>query len=172
MGGTFFPTPQQTEERGMRWVPIAIGAGIVIVVVALLVIFGRNPQPPEQEPPQPEYASSLHITDLRLSAAENFVGATVSYLDGKIANVGDKTVTDCRIQAIFRNSMGQVVQKETQPLNVLLTRPGFGYPDLVSLATAPLTPNQTREFRLTFEHISDDWDRGYPELRVLSLTLK
>src|SRR5512146_825436 len=118
-----FPAPQPSQEEAeRRWVPIAVGAGIVILIVALFVIFGRNPQPPNAEPPQPEYASSLQITDLKLSAAENFVGATVSYLDGKITNVGDKTVTGCQMEAIFRNSLGEVVQKETQPLMILHTR--------------------------------------------------
>ncbi len=173
MGGTFYPAPQQTEEKGERhWVPIIVGGLIVAAVVALLVIFGRSPQPTDQEPPQPAYASNLHISDLKLSAAENFVGATVSYLDGKMTNTGDKTVTACRVEAVFRNSMGQIVDKQAQPLMILHTRTGFGYQDLMPLYTAPLTPNQTRDFRLTFEHISADWDHGYPELRVLSLDLK
>ncbi len=171
--GTFFPSPQQVEERSARtWIPLAAGALIVIVIVVLLVVFGRNPQSSQQEQPQPAYASNLHLSDLKLSAAENFVGATVSYLDGKIANTGNQTVSGCRVEAIFRNSMGEVVQKETQPLMVLHTRPGYGYQDLTPLSAAPLQANQVQDFRLTFEHISTDWDHGYPELRVVSLTLK
>ncbi len=171
--GTFFPAPQQVEERGSRaWIPIAAGALIVVVIVVLLVVLGRNPQQTQQEQPQPPYASNLHISDLKLSAAENFVGATVSYLDGKIANTGNQTVTGCRIEAVFRNSMGQIVQKETQPLMILHTRTGYGYQDLMPLSAAPLQVNQVQDFRLTFEHISADWDHGYPELRVVSLALK
>ncbi len=173
MGGTFFPAPQQAEEAGSRrWLAIAIGAAIVVVLVVLLVVFGRNPQNTQQEQPQPAYASNLQITDVKLSAAENFVGATVSYLDGKITNAGDKTVTACRIEAVFRNSLGQIVDRQAQPLMVLQERPGYGYKDLIPLAQVPLTPNQVQDFRLTFEHISSDWDHGYPELRILSLTLK
>ncbi len=173
MGGTFYPAPQQREEQRERhWVPIIVGGLIVVAVVALLVIFGRSPQPTNQEAPQPAYASNLSLSDLKLSAAENFVGATVSYLDGKITNTGDKTLVGCRVEAIFRNSMGQIVDKQAQPLMILHTRTGFGYQDLMPLATAPLAPNQTRDFRLTFEHISADWDHGYPEMRVLSVDLK
>lgn len=173
MGGSFYPAPQQTEERGeRRWVPIAVGACSVAAIIVLLVVFGRSPQPTNQEPPQPAYASNLHITDLKLSAAENFVGATVSYLDGKVTNAGDKTLAGCRVEAVFRNSLGQIVDKQAQPLMILHTRAGFGYQDLMPLSMAPLAPNQTRDFRLTFEHISADWDHGYPELRVLSVDLK
>ncbi len=174
MGGTFLgPAPQQTEEQGERhWVPIVVGAAVVVAIIILLVVLGRSPQPSNQEPPQPAYASNLHVTDLKLSAAENFVGATVSYLDGKITNSGGQSLTGCRVEAIFRNSMGQIVDKQAQPLMVLHTRSGFGYQDLIPLSAAPLGPNQTRDFRLTFEHISADWDHGYPELRVLSVDLK
>ncbi len=172
MGGTFFPAPQPAAEGSRRWLTIVIGAAIVIVALALLVVFGRNPQSAQTEAPQPPYASNLKISGLKLSAAENFVGATVSYLDGQITNTGDQTVTACRVEAVFRNSMGEIVQKETQPLMLLHTRTGYGYQDLMPLSAAPLDPNQVRDFRLTFEHISADWNRGYPELRVVALTTK
>ncbi len=173
MGGTFFPAPQPAEgQDSRRWVTIAFGAGIVVVLVVLLVVFGRNPQNAPQDQPQPPYASNLQIGDLKLSAAENFVGATVSYLDGRITNAGNQTVAACRVEAVFRNSLGQVVDRQAQPLMVLHERPGYGYQDLIPLAQMPLTPNQVQQFRLTFEHISSDWDHGYPELRIVSLTLK
>ena len=37
--------------------------------------------------------------------------------------------------------------------------------DAISLSQQPLTPNMQKEFRLTFEHISADWNQGLPELR-------
>ena len=45
-----------------------------------------------------------------------------------------------------------------------------GFPDVAPLSAAPLTANKTRDFRLTFEHISADWDQGYPELRLVRIT--
>jgi hypothetical protein len=173
MGGAFFPEPQHADEGKRRWLAVGAGAAVVVVIVVALVVFGRNPQAgAPKEAPQPEYAVNLHISDLKLSAAENFVGGSVNYIDGKITNAGDKTVAGCRIEAVFRNSLGQIVQRETQPLMILQVRPGYGYQDLTPLSSAPLLPNQVREFRLTFEHISADWDHGYPELRVVSLNLK
>ncbi len=172
MGGAIFPAPPPAQERDFRWYAVAAGAAVVIVIVVALVVFGRNPQAGQKELPEPEYAANLHVSDLKLSAAENFVGASVNYIDGKITNTGDQTVTGCRLEAIFRNSLGQIVQREIQPLMILQERKGFGYQDLTPLSAAPLAPNQVREFRLTFEHISADWDHGYPELRVVSLNFK
>ena len=94
------------------------------------------------------------------------MGVSVSYLDGKITNVGSKTVTGATVEVVFRNSLGEIVQRETLPL--MLYHTGLaGFPDVAPLSAAPLMPNQTRDFRLTFEHISADWDQGYPELRFV-----
>ena len=158
-------SPRQEEKR--RWLPLAIGALIVVVILAALLILGR----PAKQAPAPAldpYSDNLRISGLKLSAATNFVGASVSYLDGKITNGGSKTMTGATVEAIFRNSMGQVVQRETLPL--MLYHTGLaGFPDVAPLSAAPLMPNQTRDFRLTFEHISADWDQGYPELRMVRI---
>jgi hypothetical protein len=147
---------------------VAIGAIIIVLAVAAIWIFGR-PAKQASAPGIDPYSEYLQISDLKLSAATNFVGASVSYLDGKTTNVGSKTVTGATVEAIFRNSMGQIVQRETLPL--MLYHTGLaGFPDVAPLSAAPLTPNQTRDFRLTFEHISADWDQGYPELRFVKIT--
>ncbi len=167
--GTPFSQPQ-VQEAGGRWVPLVIGAVIILAAVAAIIIFGRPAAKPAAPAVAP-YAENLRVSDLKLSAAENFVGGSVNYLDGKITNVGPKTVTAATVEVIFRNSMGQLVQSETQPL--MLYHTGLaGFPDVAPLGAAPLTPNQTRDFRLTFEHISADWDHGYPELRLVQVTTK
>ncbi len=167
MGGVFTP---QVEEEGRRWLPLAIGAAIIVVVVAAILIFGRSAPPPTGPTIDP-YAENLRISDLHLSTAANFVGASVTYFDGKITNTGNKTVTGATVLAIFRNSLGEVVQRETLPL--MLYHTGIqGIPDVAPLSAAPLTPNQTRDFRLTFEHISADWNQGYPELQFTRISTR
>ncbi len=164
-GGVF--SQRQVEEEGRRWLPLAIGAAVIGIIIAAILIFAR-PEKQAAGPALDPYAENLRVSELKLSAATNFVGASVSYLDGKITNVGNKTVSGVSVEAIFRNSMGQVVQKESLPL--MLYHTGLaGFPDVAPLSAAPLTPNQTRDFRLTFEHISADWDQGYPELRFVRI---
>jgi hypothetical protein len=36
----------------------------------------------------------------------------------------------------------------------------------------PLAPGQTQPFRLTFDSISAQWNRQYPEIRVTDVTVK
>ena len=165
-GGVF--SQPQVEAEGRRWLPRAVGAVIVVAVVAAILILGRPAKQPPAATIDP-YGENLRISELKLSAETNFVGASVSYLDGKITNVGDKTATGVTVEVIFRNSLGEVVQRETLPL--MLYHTGLaGFPDVAPLTAAPLMANQTRDFRLTFEHISADWDQGFPELRFVKIT--
>ncbi len=148
--------------------PVVIGAGALALVLMGIWVFGR-PKPQTGPPATDPYAEYLQVGDLKLSAAENFVGGSVSYLDGKIANVGSSTVTGITVEAVFRNSMGEIVQRESLPLKLYHTGMA-GFPDVAPLSAVPLTPNTTRDFRLTFEHISADWNQGYPELRFTTVT--
>ena len=164
-GGVF--SQPQVEEEGRRWLPLAIGAVIIVVIVGAILIFGR---PARQAGPAAvdPYSENLRVSDLKLSTAANFVGASVTYLDGKITNVGGKTLSGVTVEAVFRNSMGQIVQREILP--VMLYHTGIqGIADVAPLSAAPLMPNQTRDFRMTFEHISADWNQGFPELRFLKI---
>ncbi len=162
------PRPAE-EESGTPWVPIGLGILVVIAALGALAYFGRGPQQPAAVTP-PAYADNLKITDLKLSAAENFVGGSVTYIEGKITNAGPKVVTGITVEIIFRNSLGEMVQKETMPLQSLVQR--GPYMDVESFAAAPLHPNEVRAFRLTFEHISADWNHGYPEMRIIGLKLQ
>lgn len=167
--GTFYP--QVPEETGSRWRPFVIGLAVVAIALAVIWFRSRNVRPAAtpQETVDP-YAASLQISNLHLSSAQNFVGGTVTYLQGQIANVGTKIVAGVEVEVVFRNSLGEVVQKESQPLRVLQTT--LGHADFALLSTAPLRPNGVREFRLTFEHISADWNQGFPELRFTKITTK
>ena len=164
-----FSTPQDPEGHG-EWVPLAIGAGVILVILAGVFFLSRHRNENSGPPPEAPYASNLQINDLHMSQAQNFVGAQVTYLEGKIANSGSRTVNAISVEAVFRNSLGEVVGRESQPLMILEERPG--YSDAVTLKQHPLQPNENQPFRLTFEHISADWNQGLPELRVMKVDFK
>ena len=171
MGGLIEPQPAQQDESGRIWTFVGLGVAIVLIVVAVLAIIGRSGRVTPRRPPA--YASKLQLTDLKMSSAENFVGATVTYLDGKITNSGDKAATRAVVEATFMNSLGQVVQRETLPMHVLTTSTSGGiYTDVVDLSAAPLAPGQSRPFRLTLEHISADWNHAAPGLKIVDVATK
>lgn len=148
--------------------PVLIGVVIVAVVVGILVLIFRAEQKAPPEPPA--YAASLKFSDLKASAAQNFVGATVNYLDGTVTNTGDRTVIHAVVQVVFKDDMNQMAQREDVPLRVLRTGPP--YDEAVDLNMSPLAPGQSKSFRLTFENISAQWNRAYPEMKVTDVRTK
>src|SRR2546430_4824495 len=167
MGGFIQPNPA-AEERETNWRAIGIAIGVVVVIVGLLFIISRTEQ---RAPANPHpYAANIKLSDLKMSAAENFVGASVTYLDGTVTNSGDKTLTHAIVHVTFKDSLGQIVQTEDVPLHVLQT--GGPYPAAVDLSNSPLAPGQSKPFRLTFEHVSNDWNHEYPVLQITDVSVK
>jgi uncharacterized protein DUF2393 len=164
MGGLLQPSSTtRSEESSLR--PILIGVFIVAVVVTILVLVLRSQQKPPAPPPP--YASNLKFSELKASAAQNFVGATVSYLDGTVTNTGDQTVIHAVVQVTFKDDMGQTAQREETPLRVLRT--AGPYDEAVDLNLSPLAPGQSKPFRLTFESISMQWNHAYPDMTIVDV---
>jgi len=168
MADLFAPTQPQAQER--NWTPFVIGLVAVVVVVGIIVVLTRNKGGTGSQPNP--YAAKLQISNVKLSAAENYVGGTVTYLDVNIANTGDQALTGADMKLVLKNSMDQVVQTETIPLHVLVENQMGGYPDLVDLSRSPIAPGQSKTVRMTLEHISADWNQSYPEMQLVNLKLK
>lgn len=161
------PTPVG-EERDSSRRTIAIAVAVVIVV-AIVFAFLLRSQPKAASGPPP-YAANLKLSDFKMSAAQNFVGATVSYVDGTVTNAGDKTVTHIMVEVRFKDDMGQLAQREDIPLQVLKT--DGPYPEAVDFSTSPLGPGQSKPFRLTFESISAQWNHQYPDIQITDVAVK
>jgi hypothetical protein len=169
MDGLLDPNINPTNEKETSALrPILIGIVIVGVVVAVLALILRSEQ--KKPVPPPAYAANLKFSDLQTSAAQNFVGATVSYLDGTITNAGDKTVIHAVVQITFKDDIGQTAQREEAAIRVLRT--GGPYDEAVDLSASPLAPGQSKQFRLSFENISAQWNHAYPDLQITQVTLK
>ena len=168
MGGLIEPSPLSAPEQKSNWVPIGLGVVFVVLAVGVIAWLSRSQPKPAAAPPA--YAADLQLSDLKMSQAQNFVGATVTYLDGTITNTGKQTVTRVMVHVVFQDSMGQVAQLEDVPLRVLQT--GGPYPDAVGLNVSPLGPGQSKTFRLAFEHVSAEWNQAYPELQITQVVTK
>ena len=167
MGSLGQPTPVAEERDSSR---LIIGIAVFVVIAGALAAAFLLRQPPTTAKTASPYIASVKLSDFKMSAAENFIGATVSYVDGSVTNSGDKTVTHAVVEVVFKDEMGQLAQREELPLRVLKT--GGAYPDAVDLEASPLAPGQTEHFRLTFDSISAQWNRQYPEMRVTDVSVK
>lgn len=159
--------PSPARER--NWLPLVLAAAIVLIgaaVVILVLEHGKstNKVTPISAAADP-YAANLPITNLAMSQAPNYAGTKVTYLDGRIANTGNRTVTGVTVQVLFRTYTHEVAQNETQPLKLIRIRDP--YVDLEPVSAAPLKPGDAHDFRLIFDAVSPDWDGVYPELRAI-----
>ena len=139
--------------------------GVILGAIAL-ILRSEQKKPAEPSP----YAADLKFSELKASAAQNFAGATVSYLDGTVTNSGNQTIIHALVQVTFKDDMGQTAQREELPIHVLRT--GGPYDEAVDLNVSPLLPGQSKPFRLTFESISAQWNHAYPDLKVTQVATK
>jgi hypothetical protein len=166
------PRKESNDER--HWLPLAIAA-VAVVAVALIVIVamqhGHKPVTvtPISASPDP-YAANLPISGLAMSESSNLVGGKVTYVDGHIANKGNRTVTGISAQVLFHNVAQEVTRNDTQPLKLIRTREP--YIDLESISAAPLAPGDERDFRLIFDAAPPDWDGAYPQIRIVHVDFK
>jgi hypothetical protein len=169
MGSLLQPSPATAgDDRDSNWLPIVFGVVLVVIVVVIASLLLRT-DAKIANAPHP-YAANINFSDLKMSAAENFVGSSVTYLDGSVTNTADKTVIRALVSVSFKDSLGQIVQADDVLLRILQT--SGPYPEAIDLALAPLAPAQSKPFRLTFEHVTADWNHEYPELRVTDVTVK
>ncbi|MGH9451689.1 MAG: hypothetical protein ACRD11_14325 [Terriglobia bacterium] len=104
-------------------------------------------------PAEKAYLAQIEVTGARMSAARNFLGDTVYYLDGTLVNNGSQTVREMDLKLTFMDPFGEVVLLQTeQP---------------ITRQTAPLKPGAKQTLHLIFEHLPAEWNQGPP---VISAT--
>jgi hypothetical protein len=162
----FSPASGQDEKR--NWTPMVIGVVLVAALIAVLILVGRAGKSSANANPGDPNLAKMQISDLHMATAQNFAGNSVTYIEGKISNHSDKKVTGARVEVLFKNSIGEIVQKEVLPMAVVM--PNSPYLDYGPLDRAPLASGQTSDFRLTLEHVSADWDGQIPQVKMVALT--
>ena len=147
------------EERStLTYVLMAAGAlAIIVIALVLLVRIRSGPSSSEARlsEEQKAYLQQIAITDARMSAAENFLGHTVTYLDALVSNKGGKEVRELELELVFVDTLDRVVLRET-------ARP-------ITLQTDPLEPGQTRSFQVSFEHMPLEWNLAPPAITPKSV---
>lgn len=171
------PPEEPSERSSGPWVGLGVGFVLIAAIIGGLIYSSRSSPDRAVQPtvigggaPTDPYAPKMQVSDVRLSQADNMIGGTVTYVEGYVTNTGDKTVTSATLEVTFKNTMSQVVQRQSEPLWIIQARePAV---DVATLAASPLKPGDKREFRLSFERISADWDRQPPALRFIVISAK
>lgn len=169
-----FPPQQPASREPRSLVPWIVSGLVIVAIVAAIIIFTRqrapaNPGGANLAPAAP-YAASLALSNLQMSQAGSMVGGQNTYLDGQVTNQGSKSVTGITVQVGFWGFTRQLVGKPTMPLALIRTRQP--YVDTEPVSAAPILPGQTRDFRLIFDSVPQDWNQNYPEIRMIQVTTR
>jgi heme A synthase len=101
------------------------------------------------------YLQRIVISDAKVSAATNFLGDMVTYLDAKVTNAGTRSVRQLDLRLEFSDMLNQVVLRDTvHPIT----------PPMPSL-----NPGETRAFRATFERMPAEWNQAPPTITAVGL---
>ena len=171
--GMFSPPPTDPRER-RSVVPWIVGGVVVVLVLVVILVATHHPQ--QENPggtglaaPDP-YAAHLPVSNVQMSQSGSMSGGQTTYIDGQITNKGQQTVTGITVQVAFHGFTTPIARKTTMPLMLVRTRQP--YVDLQPVSAAPIQPGQTRDFRLIFDSVPQDWNQNYPEIRVIQVTGK
>jgi len=102
-----------------------------------------------------KYAAQIHIENISLSRAENFLHQEVTSLSGEIVNGGGRSLQDVELTITFFDELHQVVLRES--------RVAFGG------GAVPLPAGGRRQVEISFEHIPSSWNRESPEVTVTGM---
>jgi hypothetical protein len=138
-----------------------VASKTIIYTAAVLLFLGgigawfvlRNSASTNSSPPltadAKAYVRNLKLSEVSMKATESYVGQTVTEIEGKITNAGDRIAKHVDVYCIFYNAYGEVVIRERVPI-----------------ITTPLKPGETRAFRLPFDDIPEGWNNQMPQLVI------
>jgi len=170
-----FLSPDKKTAREPRSVAPWIIAGIIVLLILGIFLARSHHSAPANSagagPAQPDpYAANLALSNLQMSEASSVAGGKSIYLDGSIANHGNRTVSGITVQVAFHDFTGQFARNEAMPLNLIRTHQP--YIDTQPVSAAPIAPGETREFRLIFDNVPENWNQNYPDIRVIEVKFK
>lgn len=161
------------ERRG--GLPLAVWIVVAIALAGgIAAIFFATRKAPAVAPvtlqPADAYAGSLELSQFAMSEATNLSGGKLTYLDGQVQNAGTRTISGITVQVVFQNDEAMPPQIETLPLTLIRTREP--YIDIEPVSSEPLKPGDNRDFRLTFDTVSPNWNTQMPLVRVIRVDSK
>jgi hypothetical protein len=166
-GGFLSGEAKQQDKRSLA--PWIVAGVVVLLVVGALLIFGSRAHSglsASNNSSPDAYANQLSLGDIALSQSSNIAGSQITYVDGTIANHGDRVVDGVTVDTTFHLG-GSATQVLPVSLNLIRTREP--YIDIESVSADPIKPGESKPFRLIFDHVSADWDQKNPEVRVMQV---
>jgi hypothetical protein len=158
----------ESETKSARISPATLLLGaILLIAVGVSVWFLLKPPArtpaftqavhSKNTPQEVQYADNIHVENVALSRAENFLHQEVTTLAGDVVNGGTQRVATLTLTIEFHDSMEQIVLRETR--------------SLLGVKPTPLAPGERRSFEIAFDNVPGSWNMQTPTLRLGRLQL-
>jgi len=165
MGNSFpDPIPDPGQSKGKSFL-IAAAAGVLVLALLAFFLWRAATHSTPATPPgshaaltaeERAYISNVAIDHLDVTRAENFLHQEVTTISGEIVNSGNRSISSLTLTAEFFDQLGQIAQRETR---TVLVPPA-----------PPIPPGARREFEVSLDHVSSEWNMARPTLKVTALT--
>src|SRR5271163_1165544 len=163
-------------NRGKFRFALMAGIAVVFVLVAALVLpsgmllnpwfHGNRPSGAKRHltaagaqllfgPAEQAYAPQIHVENVAMSRAENFLNQEVTTLAGEIVNTGDHSLQGVELTVEFSDELRQTVLRESRSV----------------LDPPPLPSGGRRDFEISFEHVPTSWNMQRPGIAITALRL-
>lgn len=107
----------------------------------------------------PAYRAKVEISSLGLAKGESYLGDSVHFVEGQIKNNGERIIQRVDLTFIFRDSLNQVVLKESRHALDYRTSKG-------------LDPQKSAKFQVGFDHLPKDWNYMMPAVEISGVVLR
>jgi len=105
-----------------------------------------------------DYKSMIEVSKVGLAKGENYLGSEVFYVEGSLKNTGNRVVQRVEITFLFKDSLKQVVLKESRKA-------------LEYKGARGLDADKSTRFQVAFDHLPKDWNYILPDIEVSQVTL-
>lgn len=125
---------------------------LLVFAVAVCLLSCSTPQQKEQPltAEGKDYARNrLQLTGVSMKSADSYARQTLTEIEGKITNSGDRTVNRVDVFCLFYDATGVLVLKER-----------------AAIVKKTLKPGEVRSFRLAFDDIPRSWNNQMPALVI------
>jgi hypothetical protein len=147
-----------TRPRAIPVIAFSVAAIVVSLTVGLVLHYGRpaGRQDTSAAPTEAKaYVRNLELGEVSMHASESFMRQQLVEVEGRITNHGTRSLKVVDVYCLFYSPAGQEIHRERSAI--------------VAAKTTPLSPGQTRTFRLPFDALPDGWNQAVPRMVIASI---
>lgn len=150
------------HSTSAKYFLVAVVALAIVVAVYVAIQHRRaHPAPvarAQMTPAEQNYLPKIQVANPSVSAASNFLGSTIYYLDGEVNNRGSGAVRALDLSLTFMDPFGEVLSRRVE--------------HVITNANPPLGPGASEPLHLTFEHVPDAWNQAPPVIAAVYIQLE